>query len=109
MFLVFLRSVSVRGDEASLTLRHLSKLGLPVGGPGWTHVQSGTDTIVRTGGGLPAWDLVQDNENIKGSKTYLQLNDARFLAEATQACEDWNNWEFFKTATANDVQHCLDV
>ena len=35
-FLDFLRSISVHGNEVPLTLRHLSRSGLPVGGLGWT-------------------------------------------------------------------------
>ena len=31
------------------------------------------------------------------------------LAGTAQACENWNTSEFFETATAIDVQHCLDV
>ena len=41
-------------------------------------LDAGADATAKNGMGKTAWDLIQDNEALKGSKAYWRLNDLRF-------------------------------
>jgi hypothetical protein len=39
---------------------------------------AGADATAKNGVGTTAWDLIQDNEALKGTKAYWRLNELRF-------------------------------
>ena len=41
-------------------------------------LDAGADATAKNGGGETAWDLIQDNEALKGSKAYWRLNELRY-------------------------------
>ena len=41
-------------------------------------LDAGADATAKDEWGKTAWDLIQDNEALKGSKAYWRLNDLRF-------------------------------
>ena len=41
-------------------------------------LEAGADATAKNGEGKTAWDLIQDNEALKGSKAYWRLNELRY-------------------------------
>ena len=41
-------------------------------------LDAGVDASVKSNDGKTAWDLAQDNEQLKGTDAYWKLNDLRF-------------------------------
>ena len=41
-------------------------------------LDAGADATAKNEGGETAWDLIQDNEALKGSKAYWRLHELRF-------------------------------
>ena len=41
-------------------------------------LDAGADATAKNGRGKTAWDLIQDNEALKGSKAYWRLNELRY-------------------------------
>ena len=41
-------------------------------------LDAGADATAKNGMGEIAWDLIQDNEALKGSKAYWRLNELRY-------------------------------
>ena len=41
-------------------------------------LDAGADATAKNGEGKTAWDLIQDNEALKGSKVYWRLNEPRY-------------------------------
>jgi len=41
-------------------------------------LDAGADATAKNGEGKTAWDLIQDNEALKGTKAYWRLNELRF-------------------------------
>ena len=41
-------------------------------------LDAGADATAKNGRGEIAWDLIQDNEALKGTKAYWRLNELRY-------------------------------